>query len=93
VAVLILQHCVPVIVWTGDMPKDVDAGYTIGGLAGSGQVDVTAGPGELAAPISLPTGSSGTMRIPQVTLICLHYRKGPAGAEEITVDVTVTPAP
>lgn len=93
VAVHILQHCVPITVWTGLPPQDVDINYTIGGLPGTGQVDVTAGPGELAAPATLPTGSSGTMRLPQVTSISLHYKKQPGAPDSIEVEVSVTPAP
>jgi hypothetical protein len=92
-AELTLQHCVPINVLPHCGPEDIDFQFTIGGGPGDGQVDVTAGPGELPATICLPTGSSGSIKLPQITEINIHYRKSATGPDSITVTVDATPVP
>jgi hypothetical protein len=92
-AELILQHCIPVNVLPHGDPQDVDFVFTIGGGPGDGQVDVTAGVGELPAPIPLPTGSNGSILLPMVSEITVHYRKSDTGPDTITVNVDATPSP
>jgi hypothetical protein len=91
---LILQHCVPVCIMPHtDPPLDIDLGFTIGGAPGDGQVDVTAGGGELPATLCLPTGSTGMIKLPQVSELNVHYRKSLTGPDSITITVEATPAP
>jgi len=93
-AELILQHCVPVIVVpVRPDPTDVELSFTIGGSSGDGQVDVTAGPGEIPATICLPSGSSGTINIPQVTQLTVHYRRSKTGPSSIPVTVNSVTSP
>jgi hypothetical protein len=93
-ATLTLQNCIPILVFAPTNPPiDVDIAFSIGGLPAGGQVDVTAGPGEMNAPLSLPTSSSGSINIPQVTQISVHYRKRPGGPDTVDVEIDVTPAP
>jgi hypothetical protein len=90
---LILQHCVPVNILPHGDPQDIELTFAIGGLPGDGQVDVTAGPGELPATLCLPTGSSGEIKLPQVTELSVHYCKSPTGPDSMTVSVDATPSP
>jgi hypothetical protein len=86
-----LQHCVPVVIYgPSSPPQEVTLDLTIGGSAGDGIVDVTAGPGQLPGPVSLPTGSSGTYPLPAVTIVKLHYIKSSGGPMSVSVTYDVS---
>jgi hypothetical protein len=88
-----LKHCEIVQIWPppGAGPADVLLVYSVGGGAGDGRVDVTAATGELPAPISLPTGSHGSMLIPRVTALFAHYYRSDDGPPELPF--TYVPVP
>lgn len=89
-----LVHCTPVqILVPQDAPVDVILGYSVGGSAGGGHVDVTAAPGEIPGPVSLPTGGTGTLPIAKVTQLTVHYRKFPGGPDSVSFGYTVTVVP
>jgi hypothetical protein len=83
---IVLQHCVPTSIGApGPLPPEFDLVLSIGGGPLDGVVEVVAGPGELPGPVSLPTGSSTTIPCLGVTSLQLHYRKSPAGPDDVEV--------
>lgn len=91
---LTLENCVPVqILAPLEETASVNLGFSVGGSAGEGRVDVKAGAGELPAPIPLPTGSSGTILIPGITTLTVHFRMSPGGPDSISFSSTATVLP
>jgi len=87
---VLLQHCVPTPVGgPPPLPPQFELVLTIGGAPQDGVVEVTAGPGELPGPVSLPTGSSASIPCVGVTTLLLHYRKSPTGPAEVEVTYEV----
>jgi hypothetical protein len=68
-----LEHCKSVVIWQGPAPQDVDVSFAVGGPPGSGHVEVSGAPGEMDAPLCIPTGSFGNVRLPQVSMVSVHY--------------------
>jgi hypothetical protein len=82
-----LVHCNPIAVIPVRLdPIDVQFTYEFPSCEQGGQIDVLAD--ELPAPIVLPLGSSGSIGLPGLTSLRLHYKKAEGGPDHIEVECT-----
>src|SRR6266481_3206548 len=88
-----LEHCKSVVVWHGPAPQDVDFVFAVGGPPGGGHVEVTGGPGEMDAPLCIPTGATGNIRLPQVSMVQVHYYAAQDGLSVVPTTIECLPSP
>ena len=86
----ILQHCVPVTVYSSDVPSDVRIDLTAGGATGDGAVQLLPNPGPMDPAGPLGTGLSVVFSTLGCTRLELHYVRAPGGPLAIPVTYTLT---
>jgi hypothetical protein len=92
-ALVTLEHCIEVTVWTAlGGPEDVNVTLdTTSYDPGDGTVEITGAPGEVSPPVSVPLGSAHTEPLSKVTKVVLHYKKAEGGPPQITVAYDIAP--
>ena len=90
VPTITLQHCVPVTVFSCEVPSILTIDLAVAGSPGDGAAQLLPTPGPMAPSGPLGAGSSKVFNTAGCTELKLHYIQAPGGPSSIQVTYSLT---